>query len=59
MLVLARKPGESIVLTIGGETVVIKSTEKTKLVIDAPESVEVIRAELAERKRQCQPACTV
>lgn len=50
MLTLSRKPGQSIVITVGGQRVrvVMGKTRagKTKLHVDAPREVPVMREEV-------------
>ena len=49
MLVLTRRPGESIILEIPGvEPVTITLLENGKIGIEAPDEVQIIREELLE-----------
>jgi len=53
MLVLSRKPGESIQI---GENVTVKVVQRkgnrVRLAIDAPGDLEILRGELVERRQQ-------
>ena len=55
MLVLSRKEGESIIFNLpSGEQIIVKLTEysgqQTKVGIEAPQDVEVLREELLKEK---------
>ena len=55
MLVLARKPGQAIMLSDGTRIVVLKATNKCiRLGIEAPRDVVVLREELQKRRPQCE-----
>jgi carbon storage regulator len=52
MLVLTRKPGEKLLLTGGITITVLRSTGgRIRLGVEAPDHVEVLRAELAGKAR--------
>ena len=50
MLVLTRRPGESLVLTLpndlGIESITVTMLDNGKIGIDAPDEVEIVRSEL-------------
>ena len=52
MLVLTRRPGESLILTfpeeIGLEPVEVTILEDRKIGIDAPDEVDIVRSELLQ-----------
>jgi carbon storage regulator len=56
MLVLSRRTDESLVINVGGETVVIRvlkiGNDRVRLGIDAPRHVSVHREEVAKRIAQ-------
>ena len=56
MLVLSRKPGERICLTVAGQLVTVEVLDHTggvvRLGCTAPAGVTIDRAEVDERKRQ-------
>ena len=58
-LVLARRVGESIRIGEGiMVTVVGTGRRRTRLLIEAPEQVRILRTELAESHRRSAPACS-
>ena len=61
MLALTRNPGQAVVLTTAsGETITVYVTRHvgraTRLAIDAPQSVRIVRAELAAKEQAQCPA---
>lgn len=59
MLVLSRKPSESILISDQIRITVVKSSGKqVRLAIDAPDEVPIMRAELVDRaQQQAEPSC--
>lgn len=60
MLVLSRKVGEKIILTVEGETVEITVTEidrgKVRIGTIAPKRMPIVRSELLERDKEKKDA---
>ena len=54
MLILGRKPNESIILEVPGhKPITITMLENGKLGFDAPDEVKIIREELLEARKDC------
>jgi carbon storage regulator CsrA len=60
MLSIVRKPGESIVIDVDGEKIIIRikdaSRGRARIAIDAPRRFKILRDELADKGRSC-PCC--
>lgn len=63
MLVLSRKPEESIVITVGGQRVIVKVVrvqgDNVRLGFDASKDVRIDRSEIDERRRKETPRVPV